>query len=308
MVNRHLLYSSAAASGSRGVAGGMAGGRAAGAAVAAARGIHRRRRHRRRGHRQERAGSRRLGDRRDDRARHPLREDGGDGRSGPLPDPRPAAGELQRVGARLRTRRLAQGQERARPHREPDRGAGAKRESRGGVLPRHLLVLDARHSGQEPVSRHGAQRERDAGRLPDAGTMVERRPVERLRQLPPARRQGHARDPRGTGRLRQLARCLAQAARVRTGRDQHDHLHFTNEHGGRRAHQAAGGVDRSDQGGRDPGVGTVAAARGRAQSRRDRVRLVVAQVLPPRPRPDRPAQAHGERLWPDLRGRRVEHG
>ena len=32
----------------------------------------------------------------------------------------------------------------ARPHREPHRGAGAERKGRSGVLPRHLLVLDAR--------------------------------------------------------------------------------------------------------------------------------------------------------------------
>ncbi len=100
----------------------------------------------------------------------------------------------------------------ARADREPHRGAGAERESRSGVLPRHLLVLDALDSGPEFFPGYGAERQRDAGRLPDTGTMVERRPVERLRQLPPAGRQGHARDSRGTGHIRQLARCLAQAA------------------------------------------------------------------------------------------------
>src|SRR5262249_10566449 len=56
----------------------------------------------------ERAGGRRLGDRGDHRPSHPLRQDGCDRRPGPLRAARSSQGQIQGVGARLRSRRFAQ--------------------------------------------------------------------------------------------------------------------------------------------------------------------------------------------------------
>ena len=64
----------------------------------------------------ERAGGRRLGDRRDHRSSDQVRQDRRHRRPGPLRHARSAEGELQRLGARLRARRLAEGRD-ARPAR-----------------------------------------------------------------------------------------------------------------------------------------------------------------------------------------------
>ena len=74
------------------------------------------RRHRPRwgGHQLERTRSGRLGDRGDDRPPDEIRQDGRDRRQRPLPHPRSSEGHLQRLGARLRARRFAQGADRAR--------------------------------------------------------------------------------------------------------------------------------------------------------------------------------------------------
>ena len=64
--------------------------------------------------RAERAGGRRVGDRGDDRSSDPVRADRGHRRPGPLRGARPAEGQVQGVGARLRPRRFAEGRRRAR--------------------------------------------------------------------------------------------------------------------------------------------------------------------------------------------------
>ena len=92
------------------------------------RGQGRQRRYRRRRHRRQRAGGRRLGDRRNHRSADQIRQDRRHRRSGPLSRPRSAEGELQRLGARLRPGRFAEGRDRARQDGQSDRGAGAERE------------------------------------------------------------------------------------------------------------------------------------------------------------------------------------
>jgi len=57
------------------------------------------------------------------------------------------------------------------------------------LAPRAAAAAD---SGQEPVPGHRPRRQRHASGLQEPGTVAQRRPVERLRQLSPARRQGNA--------------------------------------------------------------------------------------------------------------------
>ena len=76
-----------------------------------------RRRHRRRRHEREGAGGRRLGDRGDDRPADEVRQDRRHRRSRALSAARSAEGELQRVGARLRAGRFAEGARRRRARR-----------------------------------------------------------------------------------------------------------------------------------------------------------------------------------------------
>ena len=138
--------------------------------------------------------------------------------------------------------------------------------------------------------------------------MAQRRPVERLRQLSSARRQGNARDSRGLGHVRELSRGVDAAAPVRTRRRHHGQDHRDPQHVGRGARAPPGGVDRSRPRRRAARLGAAAAEWRGAQCRRDRVRLVIAQVLHPRPDRHRQAETHGQRLRRDLWRRRAEHG
>ncbi len=173
----------------------LAGG-GAGAVERPDRGRHRQRRHRRRGHRRERAGGRRLGDRGDHRPSHPLRQDGGDRRPGPLRAARPSEGQIQGVGAWLRSRRFAQGRRRTGPAAQSARRAGAERGGGGAVLSRDLLVLDAQDPRQERVRRQEQHsREAHAGRLAQADE------EHRLHRLPSARAAVDPHHPRGVRRV-----------------------------------------------------------------------------------------------------------
>ena len=62
----------------------------------------------------------------------------------------------QRVGARLRARRFAQGPDGARQDPQPAGGGGAECGRGGGILSGDLLVFDAQDPGQERVPRHRA--------------------------------------------------------------------------------------------------------------------------------------------------------
>ena len=98
----------------------------------------------------------------------PLHQDRRHRRPGPLRHPRPAEGQLQRVGARLRPRRFAEGEERARQAAQPDRGARAQRGGRREILPGDLLVLDDEDPrGQESSA---ARTRRTTSRSPTIST------------------------------------------------------------------------------------------------------------------------------------------
>ena len=152
----------------------------------------RQRRHRRCRDQPERGGGRSLGHRRDDRARHAIRQDGGDRRPRALRHPRPSAGDLQRLGPRVRPGRLAEDQKPPRTATESQRGGGAERGGRGRILSGHLLVLHAQDSRQAPVPGHGSRWQRHSRGIQKPGAVAQRGSAERLRELSSARRQGDA--------------------------------------------------------------------------------------------------------------------
>ena len=218
-------------------------------------GAHRQRRHRRRGHRAERARGRRLGDRRDDRPSHQVRQDRGHRRPGPLRGARPAEGQVQGLGARLRPRRFAEGRRRARQAAESPRGAGAERGGGGAVLSGDLLVLDAQDPGRRPVRRQEQHsREHHPERLAHRGE------EPGLHRLPPARPALHAHDPGGARRVRAHRKRRGSAA---CSRDRPAHVHAEPAHRAarRRAVQVLRRLDRPHRQGR-------AAAQRRRRGRR----------------------------------------
>ena len=136
--------------------------------------------------RPERSRGRRLGDRGNARSAGALHQDRRHRRSGPLRHPRSAESQLRRLGARLRPRRFAEGEERARQAAQSDRGAGAERGGGREVLPGDLLVRDDEDPGGRGLRQQGRAEQRQDHRL------SQRHEEQRLRRLPSAR---PARDP-----------------------------------------------------------------------------------------------------------------
>ena len=104
----------------------------------------------------QRPGSRRLGDRGDHRPADQVRQDRRHRRSGPLRHSRSAEGELQRLGARLRPGRLAEGRSRARQDRSissavvaPNAAAAAR------ILSRRSTGTRCSRFRRRASSRHG---------------------------------------------------------------------------------------------------------------------------------------------------------
>ena len=156
----------------------------------------RRHRYRRHCHQRERPGSGRLGDRRNHRTADQICADRRHRRPGPLPDSRPADGELQRLGARLRPGRLAQDARQTRHNARSHGGARAERSGGGALLPGDLLVHADEDSAGERVRRQERHpREAHAERLAEADEQC------RLHRLPSAR---PGIDPHDPGRARQL--------------------------------------------------------------------------------------------------------
>ena len=146
-------------------------------------------------------GGRRLGDRGDHRSAHQVRQDRRHRRSRPLPHARSAEGELQRLGARLRAGRFAEGADRARARSlEPDSGRRAERGGGGGILSGDLLVFAAQDPGQERVPRHRARGQRHRRRREEPGAVARHRQDRRLLIVSSARQQGDAHDPEGARR------------------------------------------------------------------------------------------------------------
>ena len=126
---------------------------AGGAANARRRGERRPRRHQRRRHRTERPRGGGVGDRRDERPAHEVRAHRRDRRSGPVPHPGSSEGELQRVGARLRARGLAEVVIDDRADARAQGRAGAERARRGGDTIRPATGTRCSRCRRSPSSR-----------------------------------------------------------------------------------------------------------------------------------------------------------
>ncbi len=151
-------------------------------------------------------------------------------RSRPLPAARSAEGELQRVGARLRPRRLAEGAGDAGQDAEPDGGRRAERARRRRVLPGRLLVLAAqacprrasspapgrRGNGISPnIDRPGAS---GSASLKSGGcTACHQLGTKGTREIPPA-----------LGTFHDVGRGVGAAHAVRTGRRADDQRRSTS--------------------------------------------------------------------------------
>ena len=151
---------------------------------------------------------------------HQIRQDRRHRRPGPLRDPRPAEGQLQGLGARLRARGLAR-RSKATPGKplEPDRRAGAERGGRGRVLSRHVLVFDAPAS--RPTSEFPGTGDESGNGIQEV--MKTQHSLGRHRQellpvVPRARLEGHPRQSRRQlGDVRQLDGALGAPHPVRPG-------------------------------------------------------------------------------------------
>ncbi len=142
-------------------------------------------------------------------------------RARPLCDPGSAGGDLRRLGARLWTRRLAEGAIGAgqEPRSEGDCGAG--RQGGGAILPRALLVRAAAGAAGGRFPGHRQHGQRHAGDAEEPGPVARHRQDRRLLHLPSARQCRDPRDRAATGRIRQLGRGLGGAHPVGPGGDQH---------------------------------------------------------------------------------------
>ena len=156
-------------------------------------------RSRRRGHRPERARSRRLGDRGDDRPAHQIRQDRRDRRSGPLRAARPAEGQLQRLGARLRPGRFAEGR-RATPGKiaQSHSGAGAER-GRGGanIIRRSTGIRCSRSPTRASSPALGRNGNGMPANMKSQAQWLDVVKTDGCIHLPSARQQGDAHDPEG---------------------------------------------------------------------------------------------------------------
>ena len=157
----------------------------------------------RRRHQRQGTGSRGLGHCGDQRPADEVREDRGHRRSRPVPDPGPAGGEVQRVGARLRSRRLAEGAGVAGHEPEPQRRHRPERPRRGRVLPRRLLVLADEGAAGQRLPRHRTIGQRHRAGHAQPARVAAPDEERHLPRVPPAREQGDARDSR---RARQPSR------------------------------------------------------------------------------------------------------
>ena len=172
-----------------------AGKRAAGA-------DDRQRRHRRRGDGSERTGSRRVGDRRNHRPADAADQERGDRRSGPLPHPRSAEGELRGVRARLRRD-----------------GLGARQKSEPGKIVNLTTTAATPKAAAEhypaiywySMLKVPAEARIPARQHQDPGRVAQRREDQWLLRLPRARQQGDAHDPVGV-RRHEVARTPGRAA------------------------------------------------------------------------------------------------
>ena len=250
-------------------------------------------------------GSRGLGHCRDQRSADQVREDRGHRRSRPVSDPGPAGGEVQRVGAGLRSRRLAEGAGVAGHEPEPQCRHRTERPRGGGVLPRRLLVLADEGAAGQRLPRHRAVGQRHCAEHAQPGRVAAPDEERHLPRVPPAREQGDARNSCRARHLLVDDAGVGAAARLGSGGLEHDPVDEPDRP--RALSLGPRRLDRSHQG-RRASAGSAAAAGPRAQRRDHHVGLGRSQGLPARRRLDRSPQSDGERERAALRSARVECG
>ena len=213
-------------------------------------------------------------------------------------DPRSAESQLRRLGARLRPRRFAEGEERARQAAQSDRGARAERGGRREVLSGDLLVLDDEDPGRGGLRQQGRAAEHQDHRL------SQRHEEQRLRRLPPARPALDPHDPEVPhGRGQDARRSLGAPHPVRAGRREHGQPRRRPAR--RRAVQVSRRLDRARGEGRVAVCQADAAAGRRAQHRRHAARLAQRQAVSARPDRQRPALSDRQRLRAGVRAVRA---
>ena len=161
--------------------------------------------------------SRRLGHRRDHRPADEVRQDRRHRRSRPLPDARSAEGHLQRLGARLRAGRFAEGRGRRPVGRSTSpRTLGANAAGGGAVLPGRLLVVAAAACPTRASSRHRPDGQRHLAEHAQQARVAAAAEVGRLLGVSSARQQGDARDSRRSS-ARSRSSVHAWERRVQSG-------------------------------------------------------------------------------------------
>ena len=220
-----------------------------------------------------------MGDRGNPRPADPLHPQRGDRRPGPLRAARPAEGEVQDLGARLRSCGFPKSRWRTRQAAQPHRGTGAERARGGGILSGDLLVLDGEDPGRRSVRRQG----RHSGQH-QAVRLSQPDQEQWLRRLPSAR---PGRDPHGAESVRRLQdrrRRLDPPHPVGPGGRTDD------QHRGRparrRALQILWRLDRPRRQGRTAPPQAGAAVGPRAQRRRHHLGLGRREALSPRSQRD----------------------
>ena len=174
----------------------------------------------------------------------------------------------------------------------------------GAVLPGDLLVFDAQGPWRKCVFG-AATRQEHAGQSHRASAMGQHHQVHRLPVLSRARHDRDPDHPQELGEFRHLRGGLGAPHPVRAGRDADDHRDRPARCAARV--QTVRRLDRPDRGRRTAVCAAAAPAGHRAQRRHHPVGLGRPEGLPPRRDLDRPAQSHGQRQRPDLRGLGGEH-
>ena len=218
---------------------------------------------------------------------------------GPLRRARSAEGQLQRLGARLRPRRFAEG--RGEPGRSlnltaaPAPSAAAAAQYYPAIYWYSMLKIP-------PASEFGGKSDIPAKR--HAAGLAQRHEEQRLHRLPSARPAVDAHHP-GEPRRRSNPPHEAWMRRVQSGQAGEQMVNpLAGELGGVPFKYFGDWTDRIAKG-ELPHAQAGAAAGRRAQHRRHLVGLARREALPARPHLDRPPLPDGQRLRPALRLDRV---
>ncbi len=242
----------------------------------------------------ERPGSRRLGDRRDPRSAHPLRQDGRHRRSGPLRRPRPAQSQIYGLGARLRPGRFAEG--RAEPGKQLDLTAvpapndAAAAQYYPAIYWYSMLKIPGadQFGGKSDIP--------EKAKLSDWLNLMKNNGCIGCHQLGGLATRTM---PKGLGEFKSSEEAWAR--RVQSGQAGPLMVNIIAGRACLRADQIFRRLDRPHRRGRTAARQAAAAAGPRAQCRRHDVGLGRREALSPRRDLDRQAQSDRQRLRPAVR-------